>query len=348
MKIQPDTCRMSSLVRLALQQFVKVSRLVVVLMVGLVIPINTSLGIEPPVGTQIVHPRDKTIMVYVPSGQFVMGLAGTEAEVLAGHLGFAEGDDLWAWEAYPQRSVYVDGFFIDKYEITVHTWHHYVKVTGNESEANWSSRHYDDPAGQLFPAASIRWAEARRYAAWAGKALPTEAQWEKAARGTDGRLYPWGNSAPTAEVGHFGRRGEARPKGYELVGTFPGGASPCGALDMLGNQYEWPCRWLEPYPGNPQAEKMEAYAGQVGCLRGGSFYHGWVSFYAAKRFGLSPRETHYHIGLRTVWVPPEGYFASDQFSRDQSEVAGQELKLQKMRQAAGSARNRQQMKGLRE
>ena len=87
---------------------------------------------------------------------------------------------------------------------------------------------------------------------------------------------------------------------------------------------------------------------RLGCLRGGSFYHGWVSLYAAKRFGLPPRETHYHIGLRTVWVPPDGYFASDQFSRDQSEVAGQELKLQKMRQASESARNRQQVKGLRD
>ena len=296
--------------------------------IGLVMLLNPSSAHEPLAGSRIVHPRDGTIMVYVPAGEFVMGLSVAEANTIATHLGFANGDALWAWETYPQRTMYLDGYFIDKYEITVQKWYQYVQATGRESDANWTSRHYDDPAGQLFPAASIQWAEARQYAVWAGKALPTEAQWEKAARGTDGRLYPWGNSPPTPELGHFGRRGGKPPSMYVPVGTFSQGASPYGALDMLGNQYEWTCEWVQPYPGNPQADKMKAYVGQGGCLRGGSFYHGWISFYAAKRFGLPPQETHFHVGFRTVWVPPEGYFGSDLFSRDQSEVAVREAELQ--------------------
>ena len=71
---------------------------------------------------------------------------------------------------------------------------------------------------------------------------------------------------------------------------------------------------MEPYPGNPQADKMKDYSGKKNVsLRGGSWYHGWISFYAAKRFGLRPDETYYHVGFRTVWTPPPGYFASDDY-----------------------------------
>jgi formylglycine-generating enzyme required for sulfatase activity len=273
---------------------------------------------EPPPGTAIVYPGDGARMVYVPAGEFTMGLDEAEANVVAKHLGKKDANELWAWDCYPKRRVTVDGFFIDECEVTVARWKRFVEATGHKSKSAETSQHFDKPAEQQLPAGEILWNEAKDYAKWAGKSLPTDAQWEKAARGTDGRLYPWGNDPPSTDRGHFGEEGK-RPMLYVPVGSFPRGASPYGALDMLGNQYEWTADWLEPYPGNPLAEKMGDYSGQKAVsLRGGSWYHGWVSFYAAKRFGLEPGETYYHVGFRTVWKPPTGYFGSAQFEKDKA------------------------------
>lgn len=287
---------------------------------------------EPALGAAIVHPGDGALMVYVPASEFSMGLAEAEANQVAKDLGFGKAEELWAWEAYPRHKLDLPGFFIDKYEVTVELWQKYVKATGSGLKSTETSRHFDRPAEQLLPAAEIPWEAAKKYAAWAGKTLPNEAQWEKAARGTDERLYPWGNAAPTPEHGHFAARGgKGGPKLYTLVGSHPKGASPCGALDMLGNQYEWTADKLLPYPGNPQAAKMKPYAdGSLVCLRGGSWYHGWIGYYAAKRFGLKADETYYHVGFRTVWVPPEGYFQSEEFRKAHSAVPEREAQIEAM------------------
>lgn len=287
---------------------------------------------EPPPGAEIVHPSDGALMVYVPAGEFTMGLDPTDANNVARDLGFADPDTLWAWESYPKRKVNVPGYFIDKYEVTVQRWRRFAKATDLTTTAPETSRHFDRPDKQLLPAAAITWSQAKQYAAWAGKALPTEPQWEKAARGPDARLYPWGNQPPTSAHGHFGAKAKL-PTLYTLVGTYPQGASPYGVLDMLGNQYEWTSQYKLPYPGNPHAEKMiDPTGAKYPCLRGGSWYHGWVSFYAAKRFGLEPDETYYHIGFRTVWTPPPGYFQSQNFTRDQAAVSPRQAEIDKMRQ----------------
>jgi formylglycine-generating enzyme required for sulfatase activity len=282
--------------------------------------------IEPPAGTMIRHPVDGAVMVYVSAGTFTMGLTEANAETLAKDLGHDSADSLWAWEAYPKQTVQLDGYFIDKYEVTVTQWQAYAAKNGAETP-HQTGRHFDTPPAPLMPAATISWKQAQDYAAWAGKALPSEAQWEKAARGTDGWLYPWGNTPPTPEHGHFGTRAQL-PDLYALVGSYPMGASPYGALDMLGNQYEWTSEWLAPYPGNPLAYKMADYTPDMnGCLRGGSWYHGWVGFYAAKRFGLPPDETHFHIGMRTVWLPPRNYFQSATFKHDRAAAKKREQHL---------------------
>lgn len=277
---------------------------------------------EPPPGTLIVHPSDGARMVYVPAGQFIMGLDEAEANTVAQQLGFKDAATLWAWECYPRRTVELPGYFIDECEVTVARWKQFVTATGHPTKFKETTRHFDHPEAQSLPAGEITWDEAKTYARWAGKSLPSEAQWEKAARGTDGRLYPWGNNAPTSDHGHVGVKGKL-PRLYTQVGSHPRGASPYGVLDMIGNQYEWTADWIEPYPGNPQAEKMRDYSGGKNvCLRGGSWYHGWVGFYAAKRFGFKPDETYYHVGFRTVWTPPAGYFESPQFQRDKAAATG--------------------------
>ncbi len=285
-----------------------------VLLAACIVASSPALG-QDRSGTAIVHPKDGAVMVYVPAGEFIMGIDRPEADRIARDLGFKT-EDLWAWDSYPRRKVHVDGFFIDKYEVTVARWKKFVQATGHKSKSTETTRHFADPNAQDLPAGEITWAEAKAYAKWAGRSLPTNAQWEKAARGTDGRLYPWGNDPPTPAHGHFGAK-DKRPLLYVKVGSFPKGASPYGALDMLGNQYEWTSEWMEPYPGNPEADKMRDYAGMKNVsLRGGSWYHGWISFYAPKRFGLMPEETYYHVGFRTVWVPPADYFQSAQFQAD--------------------------------
>lgn len=271
---------------------------------------------EPAPGTLIAHPVDGARMVYVPAGDFIMGLDEPEANTIAQHLGMKSAETLWAWDCYPRRTVSLPGYFIDETEVTVARWKHFVKATGHETAFRETPRHFEVPEAQTLPAGQISWEEAKLYAQWARKSLPTDAQWEKAARGSDGRFYPWGNEAPTPERAHI-EEGGKRPSLYVKVGSFPRGASPYGALDMIGNQYEWTADWLEPYPGNPQAQKMHAY-GKAVSVRGGSWYHGWVSLYASKRFGLKPDETYYHVGFRTVWMPDRDYFDSPRFADDKS------------------------------
>lgn len=275
---------------------------------------------EPAAGTVIVHPVDGARMVYVPAGPFVMGLDESEANTIAGQLGFKDAESLWAWESYPRHTVDLPGYFIDECEVTVARWRTFVAATGHETRSQETPRHFGHPEAQQLPAAEITWEEAKAYARWAGKSLPTEPQWEKAARGTDGRPYPWGESPPTPDLGHFGPRGKANAvadgvRRSAAVGSYPGGRSIYGTLDMLGNQYEWTADMKRTYPGNPQAGRMTD-SDQFVTLRGGSWYHGWIGFYSAKRFGLKPDETYYHVGFRTVWQPPAGYFAGADFTRD--------------------------------
>ena len=316
-------------------------------------PATAPAGDEPAAGAEIVSPADAAIMVYVPAGEFVMGIDPTDADKIAKDLGYTKVDDLWAWEAYPSHKVNLPGYFIDKYEVTVEQWQKFVQAAGqgspprspaaagsSTSKYRETTQHFDKPAEQALPAGEIRWDEAKKYAAWAGKSLPTEAQWEKAARGSDGRLYPWGNDGPTHQHGHFGKkRGESgqMPLLYTWVGRYPEGASPYGCMDMLGNQYEWTGEMLVPYPGNPQVDKMKEYAGTFACLRGGSWYHGWVGYYAAKRFGFKPDETYYHVGLRTVWTPPKGYFQSEDFKKAREAVKQRKAQLAEMVEKAQQA-----------
>lgn len=276
---------------------------------------------EPAAGTTILFPRDGAEMVYVPAGDFIMGIDAADAEILGKDLGQKQAADLWAWDNYPRHKVHVEGYFIDKYEVSVARWKKFVLATGFKETHPETSRHFDKPDEQLLPAAEMKWKHAKQYGAWAGKLLPSEAQWEKAARGTDGRLYPWGNAAPTMDRGHFSEKpvlgkGGKMPPLYTRIGRFPKGNSPYGCYDMLGNQYEWTSDMNSPYPNNPEAEKMKDYGGKMPVLRGGSWYHGWVGYYAAKRFGFEVDETYYHVGFRTIWTPPAGYFASPAFQKD--------------------------------
>jgi len=290
---------------------------------------------EPAPGTEIVSPTDGAIMVWVPSGYFTMGMDKDRADKILKALGYKGGwEEAWAWEWAPEHRVYVPGFFIDKYEVTWEKWRKFVAANPKAQIGCKLPEEKVENEYALYPATTVYWADAAKYANWAGKSLPYEAQWEKAARGTDGRTFPWGEELPTPEHGKFVDL-QTRKESLTLcamVGSFPKGASPYGCLDMAGNVMEWTCEFAEPYQNNPYREKMTPYMGHTnGCLRGGSFYFGPAAYIAAKRFGFEPDIAYYHVGFRTVWTPPEDYFTTKAYEDDKANVPAAKTEMEKLR-----------------
>lgn len=263
-----------------------------------------------PAGFTIRHPQDGAEMVWIPEGWFRMGLNADTAQKQAEQLGLQHYHAMAGEESFPERMVYVQGFFIDKYEVTRERWKKFVDATSwkpqeGETAPTWSGPELRPEEAKL-PIASVTWRAAQQYANWAGKQLPTEAMWEKAARGTDGRWYPWGNEKPNPSK-HGVLSLEQSLPGPQPVGSFPQGASPYGVLDMAGNVYEWTSEWMEPYPNSP--EPNGAWGHRYVVLRGGSFYHTLHSYRTAKRFGFEQHETYFHVGFRTAWFPPDDFDA---------------------------------------
>ena len=187
------------------------------------------------------HPRDGSPMVLIPAGPFIMGLP--------------ESDFLAEDHEKPERTVILSAFWIDVYPVTNARYAQFMAAGGYDESKWWSAggwewkgRHkihrplqWVEPGwdGPEQPVAGVSWFEAEAYARWAGRRLPTDAEWEKAARGTDGRRYPWGNDWPTSKHANFNMFiGRTTP-----VGLFPEGKSPYGCFDLAGNVNNWTSDW---------------------------------------------------------------------------------------------------------
>ena len=226
-------------------------------------------------------------MVYVPAGFFIMGSdEDTDAE-------------------RPQRTVFVDAFFIDKYEVTNAQYLTFVRSTRHAppvaTEAPpipghnlWAGNKVPKEFLDL-PVVNVTWEDAAAYAAWAGKRLPTEAEWEKAARGTDGRRYPW---VKEFVKGYCNVEG----KGAARVGSYAHDKSSLGCFDMAGNVAEWTADWFSPYPGGPQ---KTLYGEDSKVVRGGAWDYLVNSPTCSKRLAANPRIRSNYFGFRCAQsLPP--------------------------------------------
>lgn len=178
-------------------------------------------------------------MVWIPGGQSVMGTDQVDHDDHALTYGLTKP---WFEDERPAHRVHVAGFYIDRDEVTNARFAEFVMATGARVPATWTATTTPAEIADL-PVASINWYQANDYCQWAGKRLPTEAEWEKAARGPKGRLYPWGDVFDRSRANLM--TGSVQP-----VGSFESGNSPYGVRDLVGNVWEWTADWYLPYPGS--------------------------------------------------------------------------------------------------
>ncbi|MGE3976368.1 MAG: SUMF1/EgtB/PvdO family nonheme iron enzyme [Nitrospira sp.] len=229
--------------------------------------------------------KDGAPMVFIPAGKFWMGSPD------------GEGDK----DEHPRHQVTLDGFYMDKFEVIVARYAEFVRAKNRSKPDYWDQ--VDSSKHRNLPVVGVDWHDAKAYCEWAGKRLPTEAEWEKAARGTDGRTYPWGNEQPTARLANFGKDGlttNIYDDRLAPVDNYEAGNSPYGLHHMAGNVWEWTADWYdENYYGNsPERNPTGPSGGGYRALRGGSWVDDPVNVRSATRVRDTPSLRVGHFGFR--------------------------------------------------
>jgi formylglycine-generating enzyme required for sulfatase activity len=244
-------------------------------------PLRSGLPPPPELPREITG-RDDAPMVLVPAGPFLMG------------------HDEWL-TTRPAHTVHVSAFYIDKHEVTIARFLPFLDHLGKRR--GWDESFARHGATPDLPAFGVSWATADAYCRWIGKRLPTEAEWEKAARGTDRRRYPWGDDPPTPARATY--KGAAK---FSPPGRFEAGRSPYGVHDMAGNVTEWVADWVDEqyYARSPRADPKGPELGQYKISRGGSIEDGADFLQTfARRTGSPPNDSYWIHGVRCASDPPD-------------------------------------------
>jgi len=255
-------------------------------------------------GSTRIRSEDGMVMVYVPTGEFLMGSQSS-------------GWDSAVAES-PQHEVYLDAYWIDKTEVTNAQYAYCVEAGGCESPQRTDSytrlNYYGNGMYGSYPVIFVTWDQATAYCEWAGARLPTEEEWEYAARGQDGRLRPWGDEFDAtrinycdmncklshADIGFNDGYADTAP-----VGSYPTGASWCGALDLLGNAWEWVEDWFVYYPSDSQDHPSVLSDPIFRVIRGGSWDTSRDHARCAFRNWFKPEDSFDSIGFRCASsIPP--------------------------------------------
>ncbi|MFQ5904283.1 MAG: formylglycine-generating enzyme family protein, partial [Candidatus Binatia bacterium] len=222
-------------------------------------------------------------MIFIPAGDFFMG------------------SNQGAADEKPVRSVYLNAYYIDPYEVTNAQYEKFEKATGYRSKGWW--RDYYSSGKENHPVVAVTWEDANAYAQWLGKRLPTEAEWEKAARGPTMRIWPWGNVFEPKRT--KSSRGGANTV---PIGSYEGGKSPYQVYDMAGNVAEWCADWYDEnfYATGPNINPIGPSSGKKKVVRGGAFIHDKSKLTTSTRLAQAPEEYSPHIGFRCVrsGLPP--------------------------------------------
>ena len=260
-----------------------------------------------------VEGKDRSSMVFIPAGEFSMG---SDSEQIHSALNVFDGIPFDAFQAeQPQHPVVLNDYYIDQNEVTYRLFSRFIEATGRTPPKFWGDERFHQPD---HPVLGVNWHDANAYCTWAGKRLPTEAEWEKAARGTQGFAYPWGNtwdpthsntasywakeSFPSIEkwAKWMQKALEDGDAGPLEVGKFSSGVSPYGLHDMAGNVSEWVADWYTPY--NPQPTLVHNPTGQdsgkMKVHRGGSWSVSSIFARSSYRARENPEKGSPYIGMR--------------------------------------------------
>lgn len=265
-------------------------------------PTPSPVPTQSPYLTQ-VNPKDQAVLVFVPAGQFIMG---SDPDV-----------DPYLWGAEtPQHKVILKEYWIYQMEVTNAMYQQCVAEKAcplpNQKKNGLVTDYYSNPEYETYPVIYVNWVSAQSYCQWSGGRLPTEAEWEKAARGDlDARIFPWGNTPATGSQANFcdtscaaTQADHEKNDGYPNtapIGSYSEGISPYGAMDMAGNVWEWVFDWFQPGYSSADAENPVGPArGSKRTIRGGSWFNPPEDVRIVQRASLPPDQSRDTLGFRCV------------------------------------------------